>query len=270
LGVPGGGVDLDGVFYQFSDQERDTYTGLYNYDARLYDPVIGQFMSADTIVPGSGFDPQMLNRFSYVRNNPPIYTDPTGHHLGGYSGPRDYNDFDDNNGGREDCGIDKDEYERDYALNNTTYSRDTKNYYFYDPNEGQKQVKPMVDEIPSFNWHKDRNLFNLVPKKMKKVWQFNGTLFIDRYGNIWKPDNPLAASKYHGYLSGKSTYRGTGYYSGCQATYDRNGELVDEGPHMGTWDYASPSVSKAEHYRLDVKPHNPVESPYTPNLSTQY
>ncbi len=64
--------------YKFTDQEYDTATGLYNYDARLYDPVVGRFISPDSIVQNF-FDPQMLNRYSYVRNNPLAYTDPTGH-----------------------------------------------------------------------------------------------------------------------------------------------------------------------------------------------
>ena len=37
-------------------------------------------MSADTIVPGHA-NPQSLNRYSYVTNNPLRYTDPTGHML---------------------------------------------------------------------------------------------------------------------------------------------------------------------------------------------
>jgi len=55
---------------------------LYNYNGRLYDPVIGRFISADPFVQAP-FDPQSLNRFSYVRNNPLIYTDPTGYGWGG-------------------------------------------------------------------------------------------------------------------------------------------------------------------------------------------
>jgi len=47
----------------------------------LYDPVIGRFISADSIVPNP-FDPQLLNRYSYCRNNPLIYIDPSGHHYG--------------------------------------------------------------------------------------------------------------------------------------------------------------------------------------------
>ena len=62
----------------YTDQELDTETGLYNYDARLYDPLIGRFISPDSIVPRP-YDPQSLNRYSYCRNNPLIYTDPTGH-----------------------------------------------------------------------------------------------------------------------------------------------------------------------------------------------
>src|SRR5215216_1063579 len=41
-------------------------------------PYINRFLSADTIVPGHA-NPQNLNRYSYVLNNPLRYTDPTGH-----------------------------------------------------------------------------------------------------------------------------------------------------------------------------------------------
>ncbi len=46
--------------------------------ARRYDPVLGRFIQPDTIVPDPG-DPQSLNRYSYVNNNPVRYTDPSGH-----------------------------------------------------------------------------------------------------------------------------------------------------------------------------------------------
>ncbi len=46
--------------------------------ARRYDPVLGRFIQPDTIVPDPG-DPQALNRYSYVGNNPVRYTDPSGH-----------------------------------------------------------------------------------------------------------------------------------------------------------------------------------------------
>jgi len=64
--------------YLYTDQELDSENGLYNYNARLYDPFIGRFISPDTIVP-QPFNPQSLNRYSYCLNNPLIYTDPSGH-----------------------------------------------------------------------------------------------------------------------------------------------------------------------------------------------
>ncbi|MGC8960781.1 MAG: RHS repeat-associated core domain-containing protein, partial [Chloroflexia bacterium] len=56
--------------------------GLYFYNARWYDPALGRFVQPDTVQPDPG-DPQQLNRFAYVRNNPLRYMDPTGHSLEG-------------------------------------------------------------------------------------------------------------------------------------------------------------------------------------------
>ena len=61
----------------FTGQRLDQ-SGLYFYNARYYDPQIGRFVSADTVVPDPS-DPQNLNRYSYVLNNPLKYTDPSGH-----------------------------------------------------------------------------------------------------------------------------------------------------------------------------------------------
>ena len=64
---------------QYTGQESDlAETGLYYYGARYYDPAIGRFITADSIVQDPG-DPQSFNRYSYVRNNPLRYVDPTGH-----------------------------------------------------------------------------------------------------------------------------------------------------------------------------------------------
>ena len=56
----------------------DSTTGLYYYGARYYDPELGRFISADTIVQ-SPYNPQTLNRYSYCSNNPINYVDPSGH-----------------------------------------------------------------------------------------------------------------------------------------------------------------------------------------------
>jgi RHS repeat-associated protein len=69
------------VHHTYTDQEEDQEIGLYNYKARLYDPLLGRFITPDSIVPDPG-DPQALNRYSYVLNNPMVYTDPSGHDFG--------------------------------------------------------------------------------------------------------------------------------------------------------------------------------------------
>lgn len=43
----------------------------------MYDPHLGRFISPDPIIPNL-YNPQDFNAYSYVRNNPLKYTDPTG------------------------------------------------------------------------------------------------------------------------------------------------------------------------------------------------
>jgi RHS repeat-associated protein len=50
--------------------------GLMFYNARWYDPALGRFAQADTIIPGGV---QGLDRYAYANNNPILYTDPSGH-----------------------------------------------------------------------------------------------------------------------------------------------------------------------------------------------
>ncbi|MDR4504842.1 MAG: RHS repeat-associated core domain-containing protein [Candidatus Scalindua sp.] len=61
-----------------TSQELDSETGLYYYGARCYDPLLVRFTTADPIVPDPT-NPQSLNRYSYVLNNPLKYIDPAGH-----------------------------------------------------------------------------------------------------------------------------------------------------------------------------------------------
>jgi len=61
----------------FTDEEQLDDFGLVHLNGRLYDPVTGRMMSADPTVPDP-YDPQSLNRASYVLNNPLRYVDPSG------------------------------------------------------------------------------------------------------------------------------------------------------------------------------------------------
>ncbi len=67
--------------YGFTGQHSDSVTGLDYYNARYYDPVAGQFTTADTILQGDGYDILGLSRYAYVEGNPTGHTDPSGHAL---------------------------------------------------------------------------------------------------------------------------------------------------------------------------------------------
>jgi len=62
--------------YRYTGQREEASFGLYYYNARWYDPALGRFAQADSIVPGGV---QGLDRYAYVNNNPVNYTDPSGH-----------------------------------------------------------------------------------------------------------------------------------------------------------------------------------------------
>ncbi|MFZ5927632.1 MAG: RHS repeat domain-containing protein [Acidobacteriota bacterium] len=64
---------------KFTGKERDAETGLDYFGARYFSGAQGRFTSPDQpLVDQNPFEPQSWNLFSYVRNNPLIFTDPTG------------------------------------------------------------------------------------------------------------------------------------------------------------------------------------------------
>lgn len=62
----------------FTGHEHLDNLGLIHMNARLYDPEIGRFISADTVIQAPDRS-QNYNRYVYVMNNPLKYTDPSGH-----------------------------------------------------------------------------------------------------------------------------------------------------------------------------------------------
>ncbi len=86
---PFGGVAYtsgsDPNHYKFTGKERDSESGLDMFGARYYGSGLGRFMTPDwaakpTNVPYASFaNPQSLNLYSYVNNNPTTTRDPDGH-----------------------------------------------------------------------------------------------------------------------------------------------------------------------------------------------
>ena len=68
------GISTTDYGYTGQMQEGD----IYYYGARWYDPDIGRFMQADSIVPMASQGTQAFDRYAYVNNNPMIYVDPSG------------------------------------------------------------------------------------------------------------------------------------------------------------------------------------------------
>ncbi|MBI4359970.1 MAG: RHS repeat-associated core domain-containing protein [Candidatus Jacksonbacteria bacterium] len=72
--------------FTYTDQERDDESGLLYYGARYYHPVIGRFTQPDPVVMNIGSkefamalqNPQLLNPYAYVGNNPIKHTDTEG------------------------------------------------------------------------------------------------------------------------------------------------------------------------------------------------
>ena len=63
---------------RYTGQRWDSVLGLYDYQARYYHPALGRLISADPLMPEPG-NPQALNRYAYVTNNPVRYNDPSGY-----------------------------------------------------------------------------------------------------------------------------------------------------------------------------------------------
>ena len=70
----------------FTGQYNDGLTTLDYYGSRYYDPAVGVFLSADSVLGNL----QGANPYAYVGGNPETYSDPTGRYVVGLGGQRYY------------------------------------------------------------------------------------------------------------------------------------------------------------------------------------
>jgi RHS repeat-associated protein len=94
----------------FTGQREEESLGIYFYNARYYDPMLGRFLQADSIVPNP-LDPPSFDRYAYVRNSPVMFNDPSGHDLncgvrGSNAAPEDCEEADPNYTGHVTPGYD--------------------------------------------------------------------------------------------------------------------------------------------------------------------
>ena len=91
-------IGSDPNHYKFTGKERDSESNLDNFGARYYGFTMGRFLTPDwaarpTSVPYAVFgDPQSLNLYGYVRNDPVSRADANGHCYFGNCDSSGYND----------------------------------------------------------------------------------------------------------------------------------------------------------------------------------
>lgn len=252
-------VEPNGSFdenYRFTGKELDEETGLYYYGARYYDPLIGRFTSLDPW-EGSLSNPQTLNKYAYVLNNPLKYVDPTGMYniksgevekgdtlsaitseLNDYYGTKyNYNDIAKFNNISNPDKINVGGTVKMGAYNNdgSTWLRS------YDSNEVTTDYWGGLNRNQQKITHYGRNFFQsyLPPKAPTK-------------SPMWKKTPGKAIAHNLAGEKGNVDYRGQKLKVGHQAIYNSNNNLVTSEENKGTFDFRTPG--SIEHYTLDIKP----------------
>ena len=64
----------------YTGHEHLDWHGVIHMNGRIYDPHLARFLQADPFMEDTG----TLNRYSYVLNNPLMYTDPSGYFFGSF------------------------------------------------------------------------------------------------------------------------------------------------------------------------------------------
>jgi len=78
-------LDINAISYTkrgYTGHEQIDELGLIHMNGRIYDPIVGRFLSADPQLQDPNYS-QNFNRYSYVWNNPCMYTDPSGEFICG-------------------------------------------------------------------------------------------------------------------------------------------------------------------------------------------
>ena len=65
--------------FRYRGYYYDTETGFYYVSSRYYDPEVGRYLNADSVMAGVGGSVQGYNLFAYCFNNPVNMSDSSGH-----------------------------------------------------------------------------------------------------------------------------------------------------------------------------------------------
>jgi RHS repeat-associated protein len=244
--------------HKFTGKELDDETNLYYYGARYYDPLTNRFLTLDPWA-GELSNPQSLNKYAYVLNNPLKFIDPTGM----YNMPTGEVEEGDT------LGSITGEL-NNYFGTRLSYQDLAKINSISDPNriEIGQIVKMGTINADGSTWQRSYNAdevtigyWNGLTQSQQKITHYGRNLFQDNLPatgselKFWQWNN-MGESIAHNLdgASGNIDYRGKGLNIGQQAIYDQNGYLVETPENMGTYDFIPPTVSLSGHGTVDVEP----------------
>ncbi|MBU1017753.1 LysM peptidoglycan-binding domain-containing protein [Patescibacteria group bacterium] len=249
-----------GEDYGFTGKELDEETGLYYYGARYYDPVVGRFAGLDPW-EGDLNDPQTLNKYSYVLNNPVRYIDPTGMY-NMETGEVEKDDTLSSITGELNDYFGTDYSFKDVAAFNSIsnpdviHIGDTVKMGAYNDDGGTWLRAYDSSEVTIGYW-------NSLNEGQQKITHYGRNLFqgyappsewMAELGDQWEYFGETATHNIG--ISGNKDYRGSGVNIGKQVIYDNNGKRVETAENMGTFDFAKPTINDLydSHFQLDVLP----------------
>jgi len=225
---PGPGVDA--TEHHFTGKERDTESGNDYFDARYYSSAMGRFMSPDWSakeepIPYAKLgDPQSLNLYAYVYNNPITGVDPDGHAPFSFGGFQDCH-------ARGDCGEE---------INNAASKANELNDYISSGTVGTRPGDVLAQETINSVTPASANQIQAPPI-------VPGTLIIDTSSNH-SSSNPSGFMDGHAWLT-FTTDDGVTYTYG---TWGNNaGAQGVQGVNENTELDAHPTANRALHINAD-------------------
>ncbi len=168
--------------YLYTGQRQEAELGLYYYVARWYDPAIGRFIQADSIIPNAG-KAKAFDRYAYTLNNPVQYSDPSGHVPIYLDGNQLIN---------TELGV-----SNHYSNTQTCYGI-----------ECQQRPKPFEPWKDHDKWPDDEYLFGKTPENYFKSSE---DIFLEGF------QSPLGYPYNYGGYGARNTLGGSGYHPGIDS-----------------------------------------------------
>ena len=227
--IPRSNYGSDSTRQKFTGYERDTETGLDFAQARYNSSNLGRFSSPDPM-GGGRIQPQSLNRYSYVLNNPLNLVDPTGLECSeaNQSGPSDRCIWVSNGEGRYESM-----WKSSFKKGNDLFDKGFSIIDF-------REVQPFVLKYIGNNSANPNNTTNLAGLKGKLV-----TLADDGQFSVFDPDDIIRVD---------ATDDGNMLHHGSQS----NSVQIGIGPFSGSYsrDYTN-GVPGQEYLGLQIGPSIP-------------